>query len=202
MTFYDPFTSEFQSASNQSGVPVNILEAVGQYESGFNPGALGSSGEIGIMQLMPNIVSSYGVTNPYDPSQSISAGAALLAQDFAQTGNWNSALQKYNSGSPTGSPTYANNVLGIASSLGGGTIGGVATGSGTSITGATGASAPGSTCNKTGIFGPLECWLDNIASSTIWVIVGLIVVTMGLYIFAKDQGAIPDTVHVPVPVPV
>lgn len=99
------------------GVPVPIALAVAQQESSFNPNARGAAGEIGLFQLMPKTASMLGV-DPTDITQNISGGLSFLAQLFQKYGNWSAALSAYNSGSPTGSPTYANSVLSIAGGYG------------------------------------------------------------------------------------
>jgi soluble lytic murein transglycosylase-like protein len=104
------------------GVPPSIALAVAQQESGVSQwtqnGNLvtGSAGEIGVFQLMPATAGGLGV-DPTDVNQNIQGGITFLAQLFAKYGNWAQALSAYNSGSPTGSPSYANSVLAIASSM-------------------------------------------------------------------------------------
>src|ERR1700733_1175196 len=66
---------------------------------------------------MPGTAAQLGV-DPSDVSQNIQGGITYLAQLFQKYGNWNAALSAYNSGSPTGSPSYATSVLSIAASLG------------------------------------------------------------------------------------
>jgi soluble lytic murein transglycosylase-like protein len=111
--------AQIQAEALAQGVPPQIALAVAQQESGVfqytSNGALvtGSSGEIGVFQLMPATANGLGV-NPADTSQNIQGGISLLAQLYAKFGNWAQALSAYNSGSPSGSPSYANSVLSIA----------------------------------------------------------------------------------------
>ncbi len=105
-----------------SGVPPSIALAVAQQESGVSQwtknGNLvtGSSGEIGVFQLMPATAAGLGV-DPTNVDQNISGGISLLAQLYQKYGDWAKALSAYNSGSPTGSLSYANSVLAIAGSV-------------------------------------------------------------------------------------
>jgi soluble lytic murein transglycosylase-like protein len=105
-----------------NGVPPSIALAVAQQESGVQQwtptGDLvtGSAGEIGVFQLMPKTAEGLGV-DPTDPVQNVQGGTSLLAQLYEQYGSWPEALSAYNSGSPTGSPTYANSVLAIAGTI-------------------------------------------------------------------------------------
>lgn len=106
-----------------SGVPPSIALAVAQQESGVSQwtksGGLvtGTSGEVGVFQLMPATAAGLGV-DPSDLTQNISGGISLLAQLFQKYGDWAKALSAYNSGSPSGAPSYATSVLSIAGSLG------------------------------------------------------------------------------------
>jgi soluble lytic murein transglycosylase-like protein len=120
-----PPTISLQSLITQEaqaqGVPPSIALAVAQKESNTSQwtqsGNLvtGSSGEIGVFQLMPATAASLGV-DPTDVDQNISGGISLLAQLYQKYGSWVLALSAYNSGSPTGSPSYASSVLSMAGS--------------------------------------------------------------------------------------
>lgn len=78
-----PYTSEFMSSSRKYGVPVNVLAALGEQESRFNPTALGQATQYGrakgIMQYIDSTAGRLGI-NPYDPAQSIDAAARQLRQ--------------------------------------------------------------------------------------------------------------------------
>lgn len=75
-----------QQASEQSGVPFNIIAAKLQQESGFRPDARGTSGEVGISQIMPSTAAQPGYGLPPisaadagDPTKAIPWGAQYLA---------------------------------------------------------------------------------------------------------------------------
>ena len=107
------------SVANQFGVPPSIALAVAQKESGFNQAAVGSSGEIGVMQLMPATAAGLGV-DPSDLTQNVTGGVSLLASLYQQYGNWTQALEAYNAGPtavnqgtvPSSSVSYASSILG------------------------------------------------------------------------------------------
>jgi len=86
------------AASSKYGVPVSLLNAVAQAESGYNPNAVSPAGAQGLLQLMPATGASLGVTNPFDPTQNANAGAQYLSQLYSQYGDWNTALIAYNEG--------------------------------------------------------------------------------------------------------
>ena len=107
------------SVANSLGVPSSIALAVAQKESNFNQAAVGSSGEIGVMQLMPVTAAGLGV-DPTDLNQNVTGGVSLLASLYQQYGNWTQALEAYNAGPtavnqgtvPSSSVSYASSILG------------------------------------------------------------------------------------------
>jgi hypothetical protein len=106
------------STASQYGVPPSIALSVAQRESGFNQSAVGSSGEIGVFQLMPGTAAQLGV-NPSVLEQNVQGGITYLAQLYRQFGNWTLALEAYNAGPgnvqrgtvPNASVQYAQAVL-------------------------------------------------------------------------------------------
>jgi soluble lytic murein transglycosylase-like protein len=80
-------------------VRVDLVRAVVQVESGFNPDARSPKGAMGLMQLMPATAREFGVTNAFNPSENVRAGVAYLRQllDRYQN-NEVLALAAYNAG--------------------------------------------------------------------------------------------------------
>lgn len=58
---------------------------------------IGSAGEVGMFQLMPDTAMQLGV-DPYDVNQNIRGGVTYLRQLFQKYGSWDKALAAYNWG--------------------------------------------------------------------------------------------------------
>jgi soluble lytic murein transglycosylase-like protein len=95
-TDYDGLIDEH--AGSQSVSP-DLVRAVIQVESGFNPRAVSPKGAMGLMQLMPATATTYRVTDPFDPAENIRAGVAYLRSLLDRYSNRvELALAAYNAG--------------------------------------------------------------------------------------------------------
>ena len=92
----------FHEAALQYDLPVDFLMAVARAESNFRPNAVSPAGAQGIMQLMPGTARHLGVTDPFDPRQSIFGGARYLRENLNRfDGDIKLTLAAYNAGWPT-----------------------------------------------------------------------------------------------------
>jgi soluble lytic murein transglycosylase-like protein len=94
-----PFDASINAHSERLGVAADLVRAVIQVESAFNPTAVSHKGAMGLMQLMPATAHDLGVTNPFDPDQNIRGGVTYLKQLLDRyDNNIELALAAYNAG--------------------------------------------------------------------------------------------------------
>jgi len=60
------------------GIPEALMRAIIKTESDYDPAVVSSAGAQGLTQLMPETARLMGVTDPFDPRQSIMGGARYL----------------------------------------------------------------------------------------------------------------------------
>ena len=60
-------------------VPVDLVDAIIDEESGWNPYAVSNKGAVGLMQLMPQTAVRFGVRNRFRLDENIRGGVAYLA---------------------------------------------------------------------------------------------------------------------------
>jgi soluble lytic murein transglycosylase-like protein len=85
--------------SRTQGVRADLVKAVMQVESAFNPYARSPKGALGLMQLMPATMQRYGVKDAFDPRENVRGGVAYLRHLLDRyENNETLALAAYNAG--------------------------------------------------------------------------------------------------------
>src|SRR5438874_2582483 len=74
-----------------------LVRAVIQVESAYEPRARSPKGAMGLMQVMPETARQFGMRNPYDPTANIEAGSKYL-KSLLDRLPLNLALAAYNAG--------------------------------------------------------------------------------------------------------
>jgi soluble lytic murein transglycosylase-like protein len=107
------YGSIIADAARRHEIDPQLVSAVINQESGFQPNAVSKAGAMGLMQLMPDTAKSLGVTDPFNPTQNIEAGTTLLRGLLDRYhGQLDLALAAYNAGPAAvdkygGVPPYA-----------------------------------------------------------------------------------------------
>ncbi len=92
------FDEVIRAASRREGVDEQLVKAVVEAESGFNPKAVSQAGAKGLMQLMDGTARSLGVKDSFDPVSNIAGGTKFLRSMLDRFGSVPLALAAYNAG--------------------------------------------------------------------------------------------------------
>ncbi len=88
-----------EKVAREHNIDPALINAVITVESSFDPRAISNKGAVGLMQLMPETASRYGVTDRYNPEENVRAGAVYLRDLMLRyDGNIPLALAAYNAG--------------------------------------------------------------------------------------------------------
>jgi hypothetical protein len=105
-----PYDDLIEEHARLNEVRTDLVRAVVQVESGFNPFARSPKGAGGLMQLMPATALRFGVRNVFNPVENIRAGVAYLRELLDRYSNDEQlALAAYNAG-PGAVDRYGQNV--------------------------------------------------------------------------------------------
>jgi soluble lytic murein transglycosylase len=81
------------------GLDSDLLRAVIETESNYDPNAVSKKGAVGLMQLMPETARGLGVTDPFLPEENLKGGARYLRWLIDKyEGKLTLALSAYNAG--------------------------------------------------------------------------------------------------------
>lgn len=108
--FNVPLSEDLQdyirSLSEEYEVPMELILAMIEVESSFNPNAVSGTDDYGYMQInsvnFDSLSEELGITDFFDPQQNILCGTYIISQHLKATdGDITKALMRYNNG-PTG----------------------------------------------------------------------------------------------------
>ena len=92
------YSDEVIAASEAHGIPAEVIAAQIQKESSGNAAAISKAGAQGLLQLREAAAEEMGVTDRFDPAQSISGGTKYLAKQLKRFEDPAEALAAYNWG--------------------------------------------------------------------------------------------------------
>lgn len=101
----------FEAAAWETGLPLALLVALGQTESGLREDAVSGAGAVGLLQVLPSTAAELGLDAAHSPSN-VLAGARYLRAQLDRFRSVDLALAAYHAG-PTaveraaGAPTAA-----------------------------------------------------------------------------------------------
>ena len=67
-----------EEVAQQHGIDPELVHAIIEVESAWNPRARSRKGALGLMQLLPRTAARFGVSDPFDPQKNIIAGVRYL----------------------------------------------------------------------------------------------------------------------------
>lgn len=93
-----PFAEQIQHAADAGGIEAELLHAVVQAESAYNPRAVSPKGALGLAQMMPATALAYGVSDALKPTDNLRASARHLRDLLDHFGEIDLVLSAYNAG--------------------------------------------------------------------------------------------------------
>jgi len=72
------YASLIRTTAIRHGLDENLVRAIVEVESNYNPTAVSRKGCIGLMQLHPDTAKRFGVRNSFDPGENIEGGVKYL----------------------------------------------------------------------------------------------------------------------------
>ncbi|MGQ9618607.1 MAG: lytic transglycosylase domain-containing protein [Candidatus Aminicenantia bacterium] len=92
------FEALVENYASKYGIDKDLVHAVIQVESDYNPLAISKKGAMGLMQLHPEIAKDLRVHNPFDIHLNLKGGIKYLKEMLDRYGDLPRALAAYNAG--------------------------------------------------------------------------------------------------------
>lgn len=116
--YYDvPLSHDLQDyireLCDENGIPMSLVIAMIDVESSFNPNAVSSTDDYGLMQINKcnhEWLRKQGVTDVFDPYQNVRGGIIILSQCY--NGNLSKTLMSYNLGEASASKLWNEGIYG------------------------------------------------------------------------------------------
>jgi len=91
--------AQIDALAAKEGIDPNLLRAMAEVESQYDPKAISRLGSTGLLQVMPATALKYGAQDLQDPAQVMAAGARYLKFLLTRyNGDWTKAVAAYNGG--------------------------------------------------------------------------------------------------------
>lgn len=92
-------SNKIDAIARYYGLDPVLVQMIVKQESGFNPNARSSANAMGLMQMIPSTARRFGVSNPYDPDESLHGGCRYFVWLLRRyNGRLDLALAGYNAG--------------------------------------------------------------------------------------------------------
>ncbi len=93
-----PYAALIRQVAARYGVDEDLVHAIVEAESDYNPRCVSKAGAMGLMQLMPATARALGLSDPWDPAQNLDGGVRYLRQLIERFKDIDLALAAYNAG--------------------------------------------------------------------------------------------------------
>jgi soluble lytic murein transglycosylase-like protein len=88
-----------EQTANRHQIDPQLVHAIIKVESEYDPKAVSAKGAMGLMQLIPETASRFGVENPFNPKENIEGGVSYLKYLLdLYRGDLSLSLAAYNAG--------------------------------------------------------------------------------------------------------
>jgi soluble lytic murein transglycosylase-like protein len=95
---HPPLPPLIAAAERRHGIPPGLLLSLVEVESGLQAHRISAAGAVGPAQLLPSTARVLGVSDPFDPEESLDGSARYLAEQLKRFHDLRLAVAAYNAG--------------------------------------------------------------------------------------------------------